>query len=603
MLSLINRLRNIWKKVFFWQETPTGGSEEFTPHTHADHTLVLAVTTPKRVPGWKQLRFINRVLVGRERGLFWSALAVGLAALAVGTTNIIGTQTELVPTGGGVFTEAVEGTPKLINPLFAPANDVDRDLVALIFSGLFRLDGQLNAVPDLAEGFHWLDNGKTLEVRLRTDARFHDGEPATAHDVVFTYEAAKNQEWRSLLYSTFRDVTLVEVDEHTVQFQLPRANPLFLNDLTVGILPAHIWEEGVMPSNAHLANANLKPIGSGPYKFVSFTRDVHGNILHYHLSRFDGYYGIRPFIDEIRFRFYPDRAQALQAVTNGQADAVAFVSWSDAEKARGEHLRTASLDLPRVTGAFFNTKDTLLKDEKLRQALAMAVDTAELAALVGDRAKPVNSPFPFLNDASSTAPNLDGARTRLDALGWKLAEGANVRTNASSTLTLTIDVPNQPDLIALAELLKRRWSLIGAQVDVRADEDMPLLRNALATRSYQVLVWNILIPADQDLTQFWGSAYAGGTRGFNLSNLGDRDVDAALERTRSATTTAELATAQLALSQAIKKRTPALLLLRPSEAYVIANRVKGVSDMRISRPSDRFVDLQHWYINERRQWK
>jgi ABC-type transport system substrate-binding protein len=99
-------------------------------------------------------------------------------------------RTELVPTGGGVFTEAVEGTPKLINPLFAPANDVDRDLVALIFSGLFRLDGQLNAVPDLTESFRWLENGKTLEVRLRNDARFHDGQPVTAHDVVFTYNAA-----------------------------------------------------------------------------------------------------------------------------------------------------------------------------------------------------------------------------------------------------------------------------------------------------------------------------------------------------------------------------------------------------------------------------
>lgn len=603
MPSLFDRLRSAWNKVFFWQNIPAGTSDEFTPHPHADHALVLAVTAPKRVPRWKQLRFINRVFVGRERALFWGALGVGVVALAIGFGDLVRTRTESVPAGGGVFTEAVEGTPKLINPLFAPANDVDRDLVALIYSGLFRLDGELNAVPDLAETFRWLEDGKTLEIRLRGDARFHDGQPVTAHDVVFTYEAAKNPEWRSRLVAAFRDVAVIEVDDRTVQFQIPRANPLFLNELTVGILPAHIWEENVTPNNAHLADANLKPIGSGPYRAVSYTRDGNGNILHFHLTRFAGYYGIQPFIDEVRFRFYPDRMQALHAVTNGQADAVAFVSWSDAENVRGEHLRTASLDLPRVTGAFFNTKDQLLKEERLRQALALAVDTAELAALVGDQAKPANSPFPFLNDASSTVPDLEKARAQLDALGWKLKEGENVRTNASSTLTLTIDVPNQPDLVALAELLKRRWSLVGAQVEVRADEDMPLLRNALATRGYQVLVWNILIPADQDLTQFWGSAYAGGSRGFNLSNLADRDVDAALEKTRTATTTAELAAAQLALSQAIKKRTPALLLLRPSEAYLISNRVKGVSDMRISRPSDRFVDLQQWYVNERRQWK
>lgn len=603
MTSLIDRIRSLWSKVFFWQTPTPEGSEEFVPHRHADHALVLAVTSPKRVPRWKQLRFVNRVLSETERRLFWGALTITVLALGIGITDIVRSRTQLVPAGGGVFTEAIVGTPKLINPLFAPANDVDRDLVTLIFSGLFRLDGELNAVPDLAESFQWIEGGKTLEIRLRNDARFHDGEPVTAHDVVFTYLAAKNPDWRSRLLPVFNDVTPIEVDEHTVQFQLSRVNPLFLNELTVGILPAHIWEDDVAPTNAHLADANLKPVGSGPYRAVSFTRDGHGNILHFHLARFSGYYGLQPFIEEIRFRFFPERALAVQAVTNGQADAIAFLSWNEIEGVRGEHLRTASLDLPRETVAFFNTKDKILKEEKLRQALALAVDPSELATLVGDRAKPVNSPFPFLNDASSTTPNLDRARTQLDTLGWKLPEGANVRQNASTTLTITIDVPNQEDLVALAELLKRRWSLIGAQVEVRADADAPLLRDALATRTYQVLVWNILIPTDQDLTQLWGSIYAGSARGLNLSNLSDRDVDTALARVLSATTTQEIATAQLGLSQAIKMRTPALFLLRPAEAYLVANRIKGVTDMRISRPSDRFYHIQSWYVNERRTWK
>jgi peptide/nickel transport system substrate-binding protein len=612
MNSIFARLRAAWNRVFFWQAPPADGSGEFTPHPHADHGLVLALTSKKRIPHWKQLRFLNRVLTAKERRLFWSALGLAAAAVLIGGIDLVRSNTTLVPAAGGTFTEAVVGTPKLVNPLFSQGNDVDRDLVALIFSGLFRLDGNLQAIPDLVETYQWLDDDKTLEVRLRAEARFHDGQPVTADDVVFTYEAIKNPAWRSPLMSTFNEVHVLRVDERTVQFQIPKADPLFLNELTVGILPAHLWSE-IAPSNAHLADANLKPIGSGPYRAVSYTRDGRGAILHFHLSRFTGYYGLQPFIDEIRFRFYPDKAGALQAVTNGLADAVGFISWSEASRIRGDQLQAVSLDLPQETIAFFNTKDRFLKDEKLRLALALAVDPAELASLLSDRAKPVNSPYPFLNDTSSTIPNLDQSRAMLDELGWKLVEGENVRrlmtgssattSSATTTLSLTIDVPNQPDLIALAEQLKRRWSLVGAQVEVRADDDAALLRDALATRTYQVLVWNILIPPDQDLTRLWGSAFAEGSRGLNLANLTDRDVDAALERVKNATTSERILEAQLLASQAIKKRIPALFLLRPAEAYVVSRRVHGVADVRISRPSDRFSDIAQWYVRERRSWK
>lgn len=613
MSSLLDRFRSAWQRIFFWQAPPAEGSGEFVPHHHhADHDLVLALRPKKRVPRWKQLRFINRVLTPTERRLFWGAFLVALVAFVVGVGDSIRSRTELVPAPGGTFTEALVGTPKLINPLFAQANDVDRDLVTLVFSGLFRLDGELQAIPDLVEAYQWLDDDKTLEVRLRADARFHDGHPLTSDDVWFTYQAAKDPAWRSAQLATFRDVTVIRVDEYTLQFQLPQANPLFLNDLTLGILPAHIWSE-IAPANAHLADANLKPVGSGPYRATSYTRDGRGAILHFHLSRFSGYYGLRPFIEEIRFRFYPDKAGAIQAIANGQADAVGFIPWSEAGRLRADQFRTLSLDLPQQTIAFFNTRDQLLRDEKLRLALSLAVDPAELSALVGDRAKPVNSPFPFLNDASSTTPDLERSRAMLDELGWKMTEGENVRRRASGTaststpgtpLEITIDVSSQPDLVLVAEQLQRRWSLVGAQVVVRrSEDDASVLRDALAQRSYQVIVWNLLIPPDQDLTRVWGSAFAGVSRGLNLSNLADRDVDAALDRAKHATSTDAIAEARLAVSRAVKQRVPALFLFRPSEAYVVSSRVKGVDHMRISRPSDRFGDIANWYLRSRRRWQ
>jgi peptide/nickel transport system substrate-binding protein len=187
--------------------------------------------------------------------------------------------------------------------------------------------------------------------------------------------------------------------------------------LTVGILPAHVWED-IPDTSARLADANLKPIGSGPYQASSFTRDGRGNILSFQLTRYPAYYGLKPLIDSIRLKFYPDRQTALSALNNGQVDAVAFVPWGETGKGRQDNLQAVSLDLPQETVAFFNTKDKLLKDEKLRHALSLAIDPIELASVASDHAKAVTSPFPFLDDASSTKPDLDQARKELDALGW-----------------------------------------------------------------------------------------------------------------------------------------------------------------------------------------
>jgi len=609
MSSWLDRFRAGWRRVFFWQQTPASdSSEEFIPHRGHDHALVLSVTSPRKVPRWKQIRFINRVLDQTERRLFWGSAIVFVIAFGFAVYGVASLNLERVPTSGGEYSEGLVGSPKLVNPLFAPTNDVDRDLVTLIFSGLFRLDKDLQAQPDLVASYHWLDDGKTLEVKLRDDARFHDGTPVTADDVVFTYHAIKNPDWRSPLASSFHDVDIVQVDDLTVQFHLTAPDALFPNLLTVGILPAHVWED-IPDASARLADANLKPIGSGPYQVSSFTRDGRGNILSFQLTRFPAFYGLKPLIDSVRLKFYPDRLQALAALNNAQIDALAFVPWADASKGRADQVQAVSLDLPQETVAFFNTKDKLLKDEKLRKALSLAIDPIELASVASDHAKAVTSPFPFLEDASTTKPDLDEARKELDALGWKLNEGETVRhlgtassTASSTLLTLTIDVPNQADLLAVADHLQRRWSLLGAQVTVRTDDAEPLLRGALETRNYQVIVWNVLLPADQDISPFWGSANSAG-RGLNLSNVADRDIDTALDQLASATSTDGVRAGQLKLSAAIRARSAALFLLRPSYALLVNKRVMGVTDMVISRPSDRLLNIASWYIKQALRWK
>lgn len=605
MNTWLERLQKIWKKVFFWQQS-TGSSQEMKPHSHADHALVLSVTKSSTVPSFKQLRFINRVLDTKERRIFWIAAFICFAAVLLGTADLAATHIVTVPGVGGTYTEGLVGTPKLINPIFAPLNDVDRDLVSLIFSGLFRPNENLEPVPDLAERYQWIDDGKTLEVTLRKDVVFHDGIALTADDVVFTYQAIKNPASRSPLAGQFQDVTLVRVDDATVQFQLPAPDPSFLLSLTVGILPAHIWEE-IPDATAHLADANLRPIGTGPYNVSTFTRDSRGQILHFNLQRFSSYYGIKPMIQEVRMRFFPDRTQAEAALRNGQIDGLAFLAWTEATALRGENYLIHRIELPQETIAFFNVKQGLLKEPRLREALALAVDPEELASLLGDHVSTVASPYPFLDYATGTKPDLDAARAKLETLGWKLPEGGTIRqltpaTSSSTTLAISILVPNQPDLQKVADILKRRWSLVGAEVTIVMDEPEALLRNALEKRDYQVLVTNVLLPPNQDLTAFWASKNASGN-GLNLSNLADRDVDTALERVTSATNTHMLLEARTAFTGTLIKQTPALFLLRPVYAYLLSRRIQGTDDLRLLKPADRFLTISDWYVQTTWGWR
>lgn len=644
MKAFLAKIKEFWHKLFFWH-TPMDGHSEFVPEMHHDHDLVLKVAPHKRSTV-KQFKFFRRLLDSTERRVFSLSLFAFIVFALGGTAALIAPRISSVPAPGGMLTEALVGSPKLINPLFASLNDVDRDIATLVYSGLFRLDETLEPQPDLIERYSWSSDGKTLEVVLRSDAFFHDGVAVNASDVQFTYEAVKGAGWHSPLASNYKNIqSIIRVDDRTVQFQLDHPQPNILADLTLGILPAHLWSE-VKDANATLAELNIKPIGSGPYHVHSFTRDNQGAIIKYRLESFSRYYGYKPLIQDWTFRFFLNRVEALAALKNGQVDALAFLPWKDVANSKIPSVQTVKLELPQQSVLFFNTKDSLLKDERLRSILVRSIDQQELQSLVGDHASLASSALPFLSipPTTSTAPvtsttstlplDLDTARLMLDKLGWVLKSGENIRSQApvrpiattttrttrttattattsttstvstpsSTVLAITIDTPNQADLVNLAELVKRRWSLLGVKVDIRIVPSEELFDQARGQKNYQAILWNILVPANQDISKFWNSADASPGL-LNWSNLADRDIDHALELVGSATTTAGLQSARIELAKTINARFPALFLLRPTHAYLINQRVGGTQNIRISRPSDRLTQAFNWHVKTRWVWK
>ena len=168
-------------------------------------------------------------------GLFFSSL---LALLII----FYDKNTEINPGIGGKYTEGVVGSPRFINPLYAQVSDVDRSLVEIIFSGLMQYDNQGKITPDLAEGVEIKDDGKIYEVYLKKGLSWHDGQPISIDDVIFTVKTIQNSDYKSPLRGNYMGVEVEKINEEGVRFKLKTPYAGFIERLTFKILPKHIWE-------------------------------------------------------------------------------------------------------------------------------------------------------------------------------------------------------------------------------------------------------------------------------------------------------------------------------------------------------------------------
>ncbi|MFZ6015277.1 MAG: ABC transporter substrate-binding protein [Patescibacteria group bacterium] len=610
-MQFLNSIRAWIDRTFFWLAPKNKSVIEQTPESERDHALVLSVTKPKAIPKWRQLRYASRILSQKERQAIALTGILGIILLLSAVILLLAKYISAVPVVGGTYTEALIGEPHALNPVDAPANQTDLDLCSLIYSGLFKQKG-MELLPDLAESYSWSEDFKTLTVKIRQDANFHNGAPVTADDVQYTIEAIQDPVRKSLLSPLFKGVKAAVIDGKTIQFNLDQSDITFLNSLTVGVLPASLWIN-IPPQNARLANLSLKPIGSGPYKVKSFTKDNHGIIRSYALERSDDYYGIKPHIKTINFQFYPDLQPAEEALKSDLVDGLAFLMPADTQRFNSAaRWHTIDLKTPQQTIAFFNVKDKTLEDLRVRQALIMAVNRQDVVAALFNRAEIADTPFPFVQSASGTITDLEGARDLLQKSGWVLPSNDNVRifqkaedrkdgqipeSNASSTkLTLTILVPEQTDLVNMAEVLKRQWSLLGAQIEIQSMDAAGVLKKSTRDRDAQIILWNVLLGPDQNLFPIWWSGQAN-DRGTNFSGISETKIDDLINQSKSATSTDGLTAVRNELSSAIMEKAPAAFLVRPHFSYIISTRIKGMPEsIEIAKPSDRFNDIQTWYI-------
>jgi peptide/nickel transport system substrate-binding protein len=403
---------------------------------------------------------IADVKTGRlsRRAFVQTMVAVGLtapmAAQMLGSAGIATAQVKapaFAPTrrgGGGALRVLWWQAPTLLNPHFATGTK-DQDGSRIFYEPLAAFDPDGNVVPILAERTPTVDNGDlardgmSVTWRLKKGVVWHDGKPFTADDVVFNWEYAADPATATVSIGSYRDLDRVEkIDGHTVKVVFKKPTP-FWYDAFCGnrgqLVPKHLFE-AYKGAKSREAPANLKPVGTGPYKFVDFKP---GDIVraelnpNYHVPN-------RPFFDQFEMKGGGDAASAARAVLQtGEFDFAWNMQVEDdilkrlEQSGKGrvevfpganpEHVQCNLTDpWTDVDGERASTKTThpTLSDPAVRQAIALLIDRAAVQEQIYGRlgqtsANFLNAPPRFHSKNNRWEFNADKANQVLDAAGWK----------------------------------------------------------------------------------------------------------------------------------------------------------------------------------------
>ncbi|MFA6388858.1 MAG: ABC transporter substrate-binding protein, partial [Patescibacteria group bacterium] len=307
---------------------------------------------------WKRMRYLGDLLSLRERLLVGGCGLVIVVSLGFMGIYRYLSLTTVVPVSGGEYTEALVGQPQYVNPVLAQNNDVDLDLTRLLFSSLFVRNKDQKLEKDLVSDYTVSDNQLIYTFFIRRDATWHDGQPLTANDVLFTIQAIQDPAYQSPLEPSLRGVQAALVDDYTITLTLKEPFAPFLSGLTFGILPQHIWAMAYNSSlqNVTLSEYNTRPIGSGSWQFSELTKDSSGSLISYSIVPYEKYFGTKPYLEKITYKFYADSASAVLALQNKAVDGVAFIN-PEQKKVLQDSYRTMAyyrLQLPQYTAIFFN---------------------------------------------------------------------------------------------------------------------------------------------------------------------------------------------------------------------------------------------------------
>lgn len=553
---------------------------------------------------------------GLTREVRWQLLLIGTGIALVGflLTRLALNYTIVIRPGqGGTYVEGMVGFPRTLNPLLALPESPERDVCALIFSGLTRMNGRGEVEPDLARRWEITasDTVVTYTFYIRSDAYWHDNVPVTAQDVLFTVRLLQDPafpgppEFGSMLW---RIVAASEIDTRTIQFVLPVHYAPFLDYTAVPLLPAHILSGTTATDLPNLA-FNLNPVGTGPFAFeeAEISDGVLQSVV---LKQAPTHRGPRPYLDHVQFRFYPDHEQLLAAYREGEVTGIAALPSALVSSAyQFPTLNLYSVPLPRYSIVFLNLRRTDLRffqEKEVRQALLYAVDRQRIIdEVLHGQAVVAHGPlipgtWAYRDDLPRYEYNPEKANELLNRAGWvRQAVGDRTRRKEGVWFRFTLLTSDDDEHVAVANYLAQDWISLGISVTVKATSPMEM-RRILEQREFEAALVELSLPGDPDPYPFWHETQV--DNGQNYAGFVHRRMSEVTELARILVAGGQEQRRELyfEFQQIFAEELPALPLFIPVYSYGVDDRIHNVQLAPLMQPADRFRTIRDWWLVPRR---
>ena len=460
----------------------------------------------------------------------------------------------------------------------------------------------------MAKSYEVSSDELNYTIYLKDGLKWHDGTALTVDDVIFTVQTAQNTDYGSLQRINWQGVELEKANDRTIIFKLKNKYAQFFNNLTLGILPEHLWEN-IKPINFALSELNLKPIGSGPYKFKKLQKDKSGRIRLYEMRANPDFHNSRPFIEEVELKFYESENALVDGYNKNEVNNISLISPQNIKKVKyKQRLNIQRILMPRYFGVFFNQNQSkVFSDKNIRQALAYATDKeALIQKVLDDNGVIISSPMigAILKSSEEVKRyqfDQELAKEILKKSGWDKAGENGILIKKDEKLTIKLTTSIWSELVDVAEELKKQWAKIGVDVQI---EVLPTsdLQQIIKERNYQALLFGEILNLDPDPFSLWHSSQKRDP-GLNLALYDNKSADALLEEARKTINPDERIKKYNEFQNLVIDDIPALFLYSPYYIYGQTKKIIGFENDIIATPSDRFLDIEKWYVETKRVWR
>ena len=523
----------------------------------------------------------------RRTNLFIIFIAILLVIAGCGSK---GKETSKAKTKENRLVYASEAEFEGLNPLLEETN-----LDALLFRGLMRFDEKNEPVTDIADSFTISNDKLTYAFKLKEDITFHDGEPLTADDVIFTIESILDDNNASFLKSDFTEVdSVTKVDDFQLEIKLKNPFTPMLDKLTAPILPKHAFE-GV---DMRTAEFNSHPIGAGPYMFDKWER---GNSLT--LKAYNDFFGTKPSIEKVIFKFIPDsNVRALQ-LKSGEVDVALLDPVQVEELEKEKNIKIYDIESADYRGILYNMNKDLWKDVDVRRAFSYATDRAQIVKGIlkgyGTEAYSPLQKHAFNNEnVEKYTYDIEKAKDLLDSAGWK-EEKDGFRYKGNEKLAFTITVPATDTVrVNMANYTAEGFKKIGADVTVAALDWSAI---EIDKTDAFIIAWGSPYDADHHTHLLFHTDQSSLTSsGYNYGSYSNAKVDELLEKGRLTTDPEERKAIYMEFQEELANDPAFDFIAYEDAVYGINKDLSGVKKRILGHHGSGFLwNVEEWTWNDR----